>query len=406
MKKQVIILCLAVLSCCVSFAQSALTRTRVNGKYGFGYPSTTLKDRNGYPLVETLAIPAKYDETSPTTFTDECEGLVAVLYNGKWGFIDATGSTRIPFKFDGASFFHNGLAPVQIDGKFGYINKTGTVVIPLKYEMANNFYDGIAYVELGNKVGFINKKGDVIIPIKYDKANDELYRKCRHCGSLYDFKDGKAAVILGGKCGAIDMKGNFTHCEDLPQVILDSTFFSGTVNSNKDLWGNNAGVTMICNCNEADVKMTINGVPDNSFSLSANRLVYSFDRKMKPGQKVMIKFVHKKGCTFKLTGNQGFDPDGGKAEIALEKTAKNESVTFSGTSNGRFWIHIMGNYINKISINDIDDAAVANSIAREGNIQTINLKKLNINKGDKITVKVFYNKGGNASMVAGGALDK
>lgn len=395
----------------MSFAQgSALARKMVNGKYGFGYPSLTKKDGMGYPLVETLAIPAIYDNTSPVTFADEFENLVAVELNGKWGFIDATGATKLPFKWDEAAFFYEGLAPVKLNGKCGFIDKTGTIVLPLKYDLATSFKDGLAYVELGGKVGFINKKGEVVVPIKYDRSSDATFRKCYHCGgAIYNFQNGKCPVVLNGKCGTVDMKGNFTPCEDLPEMVLDSTFFSGTVNANKDLWGGNPGASFICNCKDNGdvVRLAINNAPYKGYSFSDSKLVFSFDRTWKPGQKVAIKIVHKKGCTFKLSGKQGFDAEGGKDQFAPEKVVNYETTTFSGTSNGQPWIDIMGHYISKVSVNDIDDAVVAKSIQRiGGDMQKIDLKKLKINKGDKITVKVSYYKGGDARLINGGALDK
>ena len=84
--------------------------------------------------------------------------------------------------YDGASYFSQGLAPVRTGdyqtGKWSYIDKTGKTVLPLKYDAANAFKDGIALVCIQGKYGFINKTGKLVIPAEYDYAyefyNSEL----------------------------------------------------------------------------------------------------------------------------------------------------------------------------------------------------------------------------------------
>lgn len=43
---------------------------------------------------------------------------------------------------------------VNDDGKYGYNDKYGNVVIPYKYEHAYNFMEGLAAVKLNGKIGF------------------------------------------------------------------------------------------------------------------------------------------------------------------------------------------------------------------------------------------------------------
>lgn len=114
----------------------------------------------------------------------------------KTGFIDKTGKEVIPFIYDGAEYFSNGLAAVLKDGKCGYVDKTGKVVIPLIYDAAESFSDGLARVRKDKKWYFIDKKGKTIIgPLNYDK--------------VYDFKDGFAKVSVGVMegVGLIDKTG-------------------------------------------------------------------------------------------------------------------------------------------------------------------------------------------------------
>ena len=53
------------------------------------------------------------------------EGLAEVKLNGKWGFIDKSGTLVIPCKYDVAISFDNGRAEVRLNGKRGYVNKSG-----------------------------------------------------------------------------------------------------------------------------------------------------------------------------------------------------------------------------------------------------------------------------------------
>ena len=48
-------------------------------------------------------------------------------------------------KFENASSFSEGLAAIETDGKWGYINKSGTVTIKPVWDYAGKFNNGICY---------------------------------------------------------------------------------------------------------------------------------------------------------------------------------------------------------------------------------------------------------------------
>ena len=182
-----------------------------NGKYGF-------IDKSG-----NVVIPFKYD--SAYSFS---EGLAVVRLDGKYGFIDKSGNKVVPCKYDWVDSFSEGLALVILDGKCGFIDKSGNVVIPFKYDSAYSFSEGLAVVRLDGKYGFIDKIGNVVIPFKYDWAIsfseglasvelDGKYGFIDKIGnvvipfkydSAYDFSEGLAPVKLDGKWGFIDKIGN------------------------------------------------------------------------------------------------------------------------------------------------------------------------------------------------------
>ena len=102
------------------------------------------------------------------------EGLVLmhlVLQDGdKWGFIDKFGKVVIPFIYEDASDFDEGLASVRRDGKYGFIDKSGRTIIPFIYNNVKiGFHDGIAIVgDKNGKQGVIDKSGNVVVPFEYD----------------------------------------------------------------------------------------------------------------------------------------------------------------------------------------------------------------------------------------------
>ena len=119
-------------------------------------------------------------------YVDEySEGLAWVRLNGKYGFIDKSGTEVIPCKYDWAFSFSEGLASVKLNGKYGFIDKSGTLVIPCMYDYAVSFSEGLAWVGLNGKHGFIDKSGTLVIPRKYDEA--------------WPFHDGRGRVKRNGK---------------------------------------------------------------------------------------------------------------------------------------------------------------------------------------------------------------
>ena len=97
-----------------------------------------------------------YDDFSPGF----SENRAWVIKQGKYGFIDKTGTLVIPMQYDVVNGFSEGLAKVKINGKCGFINITGNVVIPLTFTDAASFESGIAWVkDETNRTFYIDKTG-------------------------------------------------------------------------------------------------------------------------------------------------------------------------------------------------------------------------------------------------------
>jgi len=178
---------------------------------------------------------------------------------GKYGYIDKYGNTVIPFEYDGATDFSEGLASVMKGQENFFIDKSGKVVISsIPHILGGDFHEGLAAVHLpgetesvtvngktitvaGAKYGFIDKSGALVIPTEYDH--------------VLPFSEGLAAVCKDNEGGFIDAKGNvvipfryaFKEYKNplgwTPEFIrvYDITSFSGGVASINDVWIDKTG---------------------------------------------------------------------------------------------------------------------------------------------------------------------
>jgi hypothetical protein len=136
--------------------------------------------RRAGSFSEGLA-PVSYSLDVPVPSPRAKRSFVRDASREQWGFIDKQGKVRIPFQFDNAMPFFQGLAAVKRSGKWGFINPNGAMIIPAKYEQARSFSEGRAVVKINGKFGFIDRKGAVVVPPKY-----------LLCGR---FNDGRALVV-------------------------------------------------------------------------------------------------------------------------------------------------------------------------------------------------------------------
>ncbi len=108
------------------------------------------------------------DETFANV-SDFTEGLAAIERQkdkgSRCGFIDPSG--KFPFEpiYDFVQSFAEGLAPAQLNKKWGYIDKTGKTIIPFQYDTAGPFgYSAKdqAVVREGGKWFLIDKSGNFV----------------------------------------------------------------------------------------------------------------------------------------------------------------------------------------------------------------------------------------------------
>lgn len=100
-----------------------------------------------------------------TIYNKFSEGYLAVCssVNGKWGFITDEGKEQIPFVYEEAHDFKEGLAAVKVDGLWGFIGYTGMMIVKPMYNMVFDFSESRAVAKINNRWIVIDKTGKIIV---------------------------------------------------------------------------------------------------------------------------------------------------------------------------------------------------------------------------------------------------
>lgn len=141
---------------------------------------------------------------------DFSDSMAAVQKNGKWGFIDKTGTLKVPLMFTNEpKSFSNERAFVQgSNNLYGIIDKEGKIIVEPKYNQVFPFENGVAAVSTMDKgyhenFAIIDTNGKVIKDFPRPKRDDD------QIAFFSGFKDGLAIVQKGFAMdrGFIDTKG-------------------------------------------------------------------------------------------------------------------------------------------------------------------------------------------------------
>jgi hypothetical protein len=185
-------------------------------------------DEEGYPTAlineaGDVLIPARKYKMIPNYDSDTYggDGLIPVEQEGKFGYINIKGDLVIPFQYDNARSFSEGMAAVGkiVDEdeygspiySWGYINRKGELLIDYQYKDAFTFSEGMAEVTKGNMLQFIDKSGAVQFEFPQKEKTDESESPYLYGSYVYHhgFKDGLAIVYVDDQVGWIDKKGEF-----------------------------------------------------------------------------------------------------------------------------------------------------------------------------------------------------
>lgn len=95
---------------------------------------------------------------------DKADTLVAFNKNGKWGFV-ARNVTSVTFRIEPAYEavypFYEGRAAIMKNGLWGFIDATGRQIIACEYDIVKGyrFTKGLVAVKRGTTYGVIDKNG-------------------------------------------------------------------------------------------------------------------------------------------------------------------------------------------------------------------------------------------------------
>ena len=158
--------------------------------YTEGHCGIFYNNAKGETMFNLFAPDAPLNCSSSRIFRN---GFAAVKdgQTGKWGYINTKGELVIPYSFDDAKDFSDGLVNVMKDEQYGYINTSGETVIPFEYEGAYGSGDGLATVKKDGKWGLVNYDNQVVVPFEYDDISSY------EGGVAYAIKDGKVSIITG-----------------------------------------------------------------------------------------------------------------------------------------------------------------------------------------------------------------
>lgn len=117
-------------------------------------------------------------------------------------FVDRKGLAVIPspftnkFKFQEIRNFSEGKAAVKINGKWGYVDRSGTVVIQPKYSSVDDFNNGLACVIVNDKTFFrINHYGKIV-----GNYCDEIEFVASRDTCLYLLNETEEEIIQNHRC--------------------------------------------------------------------------------------------------------------------------------------------------------------------------------------------------------------
>jgi WG containing repeat len=166
----------------------------------------------------TVVIPFIYEEAR-----DFEEGVAWVKMQSKWGVIDKKGNQIFPFEFDEADYFIKGLAMVKKEGRYGLAATSGKMFLPCMYDEVLYPYSKqkkyIAVVYIGEVKGMVRPNGTVDMP-DAAKAIPAKTMKLEYLKLALLLPDGWRADGFGGDIGNWE-EGGSSVC-DCAGVIVDN----------------------------------------------------------------------------------------------------------------------------------------------------------------------------------------
>ncbi|MBK9143176.1 MAG: WG repeat-containing protein [Candidatus Melainabacteria bacterium] len=175
-------------------------RLAARGRLGLSDPQLFYIDKEG-----KRAVPYSFEQAMPFS-----EGVAPVLLDRQWSYIDRSGDLKIGADYKLAKPFSEGMAAVKVDEDWGFIDRSGELKIQPRFAAVRPFHDGlaIAFVRKGSKE-FQETPGDDLKTLLADPNRSNMQ---------------KALLAIAGsrKAGFIDRDGKFV----IPPVYSSLMEFS------------------------------------------------------------------------------------------------------------------------------------------------------------------------------------
>lgn len=151
-----------------SYFSEGLVKVTTNGRFGFvdktGEQIIPMMFGEAMPIYEGVTLVAKYDNNYKSVI---------------WAVLTTRLKMLTDWRFQDARAFEQGLAAVKYADKWGFINTKGEFAFQDNYDLAESFaFDGLAFVKNSDLLGFIDKFGKKIITLpKAEKYVDLRWNK-------------------------------------------------------------------------------------------------------------------------------------------------------------------------------------------------------------------------------------
>lgn len=171
------------------------------GEFSDGVGVVCMEDKKAMIIDDKGKVLQKFSYNYEQTGTKFSNGLMAIVKDNLWGFINKKGELVVPHQYFQVGHFSEGLAAVYIggrklsysvsDGKWGFINVSGKLVISGQFEgvHSSGFSEGLCGVSFEKngvlatnpKYGFIDTSGKLVISNRYQ--------------SVWAFSNGVAKIV-------------------------------------------------------------------------------------------------------------------------------------------------------------------------------------------------------------------
>ena len=271
----------------------------------------------------------------------------------------------------------DGLVKVQRNGKWGYVDKSGSEIIPCEWDAIDNCTDCVAVVKKNRNYGLINKNNELVLPCEYTEA---IKIAEYNCFAFFKGIESDALVTVVNSSGKI-----LTTCKMSELRNVDDRIFEDNRNGVNESNGN------IVYNNSSQAEQSKN--KGNEFSNPTNpRSSNNSIVKDSDGNEdyvvngVSFKMVTVKGGTFSMgaTSEQGNDA------YATERPAHRVSVSDFAIGQTEvtqaLWLAVMGNNPSFFSIRN---SRYGENLQRPVECVTYNSCKEFISKLNELTGKKF-----------------